>query len=539
MMTMKGVQPMVAFPQYEATKKLRALAEDPFNLTVEGNVTPQRLTTFCAEACGYRLLYGTERVTESILQTLQELAAEAQAIEKMEKMQAGEVLNRIEGYASENRAVLHTALRGFFADPNPSQHAKEAAELAKKELDKLQEFMEKVDREGIFTDLIMIGIGGSDLGPRANFLGLEPFAKPRRQVHFISNVDPDDAAGVLRKVPNLETCLVVVISKSGGTLETRTNEALVKSHFLKAGLKPEKHFVSVTGKGSPMDNLQHYLRSFYLWDWVGGRYSSTSMVGGVMLSFAYGFDAFCEFLRGASAMDKCALSRDFKHNLPLLGALLAIWNHNFLGYPTLAIIPYCQGLHRFPAHIQQVEMESNGKRIDRHGRTVNFQTGPIIWGEPGTNAQHSFFQLLHQGTEIVPMELICFKEGQYQEDFDYQGTTSHEKLLANVFAQALSLATGKEDDNPNKVFPGNRPSHLLLGRRLTPHSLGALLSYFEHKAAFQGFVWNINSFDQEGVQLGKILAKKIIDRFASRRRKEGGEPYPLGDALLDHLHGHE
>lgn len=281
-----------------------------------------------------------------------------------------------------------------------------------------------------------------------------------------------------------------------------------------------------------MDDRKRYLESFYIWDWIGGRYSTTSMVGGVMLSFAFGFDVYWDFLRGANAMDKQALNRDFNQNVPLLGALLSVWNRSFLHYPTLALIPYSQALSRYSAHIQQVEMESNGKHIDQGGRQVDFPTGPVIWGEPGTNAQHSFYQLIHQGTDIIPLEFVGFKYSQNGADSQWKGTTLQQKLLSNLFAQAIALAVGQKSDNPNQQFKGNRPSHILLGKQLTPYSLGALLGYFEHKVAFEGFLWGINSFDQEGVQLGKVLAKKLIDRFADPKTSE---PYPLGDAFLKQL----
>ena len=251
-----------------------------------------------------------------------------------------------------------------------------------------------------------------------------------------------------------------------------------------------------------------------------------------MLSFAFGFDVYWDFLKGASAMDKVALTKGIDVNLPMLGALLSIWNRNFLKYPTLAVIPYSQALSRFPAHIQQVEMESNGKHSDRLGRPVDFQTGMVIWGEPGTNAQHSFYQLIHQGSDIIPLELIGFKECQYGLDSTFEGTTLQQKLLSNLFAQSLALAIGQKSDNPNKVFLGNRPSHILIGKKLTPYALGSLLAYYEHKVAFEGFLWGINSFDQEGVQLGKVLAMKLIHRFA---KTEKTDSYPLGDALIKQL----
>ena len=504
-MTTQAKTKDLVFDHYPATAKLKELAKHPCDLTDPKVLTPQRLQKFSAEACGFKMLYGTERITEDVMKTLVELSREAEVISQMEKMQAGEVVNKIEGYPSENRKVLHTAVRDFFDRPNRAHAAAEATAEAKIEIDKLQHFLTKIDKGQRFTDLVMIGIGGSDLGPRAHYIALQHLQKEGRHIHFISNVDPDDAAAVLKDL-DLSKTLVVSVSKSGTTLETLTNEEIARAHFLKAGLKPQEHFIAVTGKGSPMDDPRKYLESFYIWDWIGGRYSTTSMVGGVMLSFAFGFEVFWELLRGANAMDKTALKPSIEHNLPLLGALLGVWNRNFLGYPTVAVIPYSQALLRFPAHIQQLDMESNGKHIDKYGHFVDFKTGPIIWGEPGTNAQHSFFQLIHQGTDVIPLEFVGFKESQYNDDLLYKGTYSQEKLLANLFAQSIALAAGQKDDNPNKNFSGNRPSHILLGRKLTPSLLGTLLAYFEHKVAFEGFIWGINSFDQEGVQLGKVLA---------------------------------
>lgn len=527
---------MSEFMRYKATHKLRHLAEVPYDLTKEGNLNPQRLAKFCAEACGYKLLYGTQRVDEEVMHALLDMAQEANALQKMEKMQAGEVMNFIQGYPSENRPVLHTAARDFFSDPNRGPAAAEAARKSRKEVEKLKVFIDKIDRENRFTDLIAIGIGGSDLGPKAHYMALQHLQKPGRAVHFISNIDPDDTAMVLRQV-DLKKALVLVISKSGTTLETMVNEEFMRRHFQAAGLKPEEHFVSVSGEGSPLDNPKRYLECFHIWEWVGGRFSTTSMCGGVTLAFACGFDVFWDLLRGANAMDKVALKPDIGKNLPLLGALLGIWNRDFLHHPTLAIIPYSQALSRYAAHIQQVDMESNGKRIDQQGHPVDFDTGPIIFGEPGTSAQHSFYQLLHQGTTPSPLEFIGYKQNVCNQDIEIQGTTSQEKLLANLFAQAIALATGKGSNNPNKVFPGNRPSHILLAKQLTPFTLGALLSYYENKIAFQGFIWGINSFDQEGVQLGKELATRIIRRMADHNGHPQGDnkPYPLGDAYIKYL----
>ncbi|MCC6127702.1 MAG: glucose-6-phosphate isomerase, partial [Chlamydiae bacterium] len=379
--------------------------------------------------------------------------------------------------------------------------------------------------------LLLIGIGGSDLGPRALCMALQAFHKKGRRVHFISNVDPDDANGVLLSVDPKKT-LVVVVSKSGTTLETKTNEAFVRERFKEAKVDPKKHFVAVTGEKSPMDDPSRYLASFYIWDFVGGRYSATSMVGAVMLGFALGFSELMRLLQGAHDMDVHARSFGIGENLPLFSALLGIWNRNFLHLPTVAIIPYSQALIRFPAHLQQLDMESNGKSINREGKFCSYSTGPVIWGEPGTNGQHSFYQLIHQGTDIIPLEFIGFRESQYGRDLEIEKTTSQEKLLSNLLAQSIALAIGQKNANPNKVFPGNRPNRVLLSDRLDAYQLGALLSYYEHKVAFQGFIWNINSFDQEGVQLGKVLATKILELFAAQKGEEKAPNFPLGESLV-------
>ncbi len=277
-----------------------------------------------------------------------------------------------------------------------------------------------------------------------------------------------------------------------------------------------------------MDDPSKYLASFYIWDFIGGRYSATSMVGAVTLAFVLGMDQFMDILKGAHEMDLVALKQKNEKNLPLLSALLGIWNRNFLNLPTVAIIPYSQALSRFVAHLQQNDMESNGKHIDKSGSPVTFETGPIIWGEPGTNGQHSFYQLIHQGTTTIPLEFLGFKKSQYGEDLEIQKTTSQQKLLSNLFAQSIALAIGQESDNPNKVFMGNRPNRILLSEKLDPYRMGSLLSYYENKVAFQGFIWNVNSFDQEGVQLGKKLANQIIDIYKTK----DGSKFPLGAAYL-------
>jgi glucose-6-phosphate isomerase len=264
-----------------------------------------------------------------------------------------------------------------------------------------------------------------------------------------------------------------------------------------------------------------------MFDYIGGRYSATSMVGLVTLGFALGFEKVMEILAGANNVDVAAEERDIRRNIPLLLALLGIWNHNFLGHATVAVLPYSQALSRFPAHLQQCDMESNGKSVTRQGKAVTWLTGPVVWGEPGTNGQHAFYQLIHQGTEVVPVEFIGFRNSQHGVDLEVAGTTSQQKLMANMLAQSLALAMGKADGNPVRYFPGNRPNSVLIADQLTPRTMGALLAIYEHRIAFQGFCWNINSFDQEGVQLGKVLANRLLEIIAAgaplAQGKQGGK----------------
>lgn len=527
---------MYSFVRLKSFHRLYELSQEVASLSEEGVVTPKRIDSMVIQTGPWKLFYSTERVNEPIVDALCDLAEESFAVAKMRSMQAGEIVNALEGVECENRAALHTAMRDFFENRQESAAASDATKLAYAELEKVKDFLSEVDAQDIYTDMVQVGIGGSELGPQAIYHGLEFYRKPNRRLHFLSNIDPDEAAAVFQKV-QLQKTLFVIVSKSGSTQETMVNEAFIREKLEQAGLSPRNHLIAVTGKGSKMDDPEKYLKIFYIWDYVGGRFSVTSMVGGVTLAFAVGMDRFLDFLRGANFMDKVALRSDPKENLPLFSALLAIWNRNFLSLPTAAIIPYCSALFRLPAHIQQVEMESNGKQVDKSAQTLSFDTAPIIWGETGTNGQHSFFQLLHQGTTAVPVEFIGFKESQYHTDLLYNGTTSQEKLLSNLVAQAIALAVGQKSDNPNRYFPGNRPSHILFASHLDPFNLGALLSYYEHKTAFQGFIWNINSFDQEGVQLGKNLALKMEKQFAQARDKKGSDPkeFPLGQAFLHHF----
>jgi len=326
---------------------------------------------------------------------------------------------------------------------------------------------------------------------------------------FISNVDPDDASQVISSC-QLDSSLFILVSKSGTTQETLANELFVKEKLSKAGLDSGKHMIAVTSETSPLARNSAYLDSFYIDDYVGGRFSSSSAVGGCVLSLAFGADVFKEFLSGAAEADKLALNEDILKNAALLDALIGIWERNFLNYPYTAVLPYSQALSRFPAHLQQMDMESNGKRVNRNGEPVNYETGPVIFGEPGTNGQHSFFQLLHQSTGVIPLQFIGFTESQRKDDVTVDGSVSQTKLAANLAAQIVAFAKGQDSEDKNKEFPGGRPSSLIYANRLTPAALGSLLSHYENKVMFQGFVWNVNSFDQEGVQLGKMLTKKVL-----------------------------
>ena len=469
---------------------------------------------FAPMAAGLTYHYAAKQVDEDVLSVLQELADEAQLTAKYEALYDGAVIN-----TGEKRLVLHQLTRGQLgSDVKADGVNKRAFYVAQQQ--KAAEFAKKVHAGEItnaagekFTTVVQIGIGGSDLGPRAMYLALENWAKQngcfKMEARFISNVDPDDAASVLKSI-DLPHSLFVLVSKSGTTLETLTNEAFVKDALKNAGLDPAKHMVAVTSETSPLAKSSDYLAAFFMDDYIGGRYSSTSCVGGAVLSLAFGPEVFARFLNGAAEEDALAKNADIKKNPAMLDALIGVYERNVQGYPATAVLPYSQALSRFPAHLQQLDMESNGKSVNRFGEPVSYVTGPIIFGEPGTNGQHSFYQLLHQGTDIVPLQFVGFSQNQAGMDVDIQGSTSQQKLCANVAAQIMAFACGKNDANPNKNFAGGRPSSIIMGKQLTPEALGALLSHFENKVMFQGFVWNLNSFDQEGVQLGKVLAKRVL-----------------------------
>ena len=509
MITWKNMDTLAS---YEALKAMK-----PINLAaaMTGENGAHRVKTYTVPmGAGLDFNFGARPVDEDILKALAAFAKEQQLTEKYAALYNGEVIN-----TGEKRRVLHQLTRGQLGDDVIADGVNKR-EFYVGEQKKIAELANKVHAGEItnaagekFTTVVQIGIGGSDLGPRAMYLALENWAKVngklKMKAEFISNVDPDDAAGVLSKI-DVAHSIFVLVSKSGTTLETLTNESFVKDALAKAGLDASKHMIAVTSETSPLAKSADYLAAFFMDDYIGGRYSSTSGVGGAVLSLAFGPEVFAEFLNGAAEADKLSKNEDLLANPALLDALIGVYERNVLGYQTTAVLPYSQALSRFPAHLQQLDMESNGKSVNRFGEPVNYATGPVIFGEPGTNGQHSFYQLLHQGTDIIPLQFVGFRNSQMAEDVLIQGSTSQQKLCANVAAQIVAFACGKDDTDLNKKFEGGRPSSIIIGEKLTPAALGALLAHFENKVMFQGFAWNLNSFDQEGVQLGKVLAKKVL-----------------------------
>lgn len=458
--------------------------------------------------------FAAKQVNEQILKTFAELAEEQQLVDKYQELLNGEIIN-----TGEKRMVLHQLTRGQLGKDVVADGVNKR-EFYLNEVKRIADFANDVHSGKIlnekgekYTTVCQIGIGGSDLGPRAMYLALENWAKKngsfKMEANFISNVDPDDAASVCKKL-DISKTIFILVSKSGTTLETLTNESFVKEFIKNAGCDASKHMIAVTSETSPLAHNPDYMAAFYMDDYIGGRYSSTSGVGGAVLSLAFGPKVFQEFLDGAAEEDKLSLNKDITKNPALMDALIGVYERNVQEYPATAILPYSQALSRFPAHLQQLDMESNGKSVNRFGEKIDYVTGPVIFGEPGTNGQHSFYQLLHQGTDIVPLQFIAFKKNQTGDDVVIENSTSQVKLCANVTAQIVAFACGKNDENPNKKFDGGRPSSLIYGDNLNPKSLGALLAHFENKVMFQGFIWNVNSFDQEGVQLGKVLAKTVL-----------------------------
>ncbi|EEW8453788.1 glucose-6-phosphate isomerase [Escherichia coli] len=469
--------------------------------------------------------YSKNRITEETLAKLQDLAKECDLAGAIKSMFSGEKINR-----TENRAVLHVALRNRSNTPILVD-GKDVMPEVNAVLEKMKTFSEaiisgewKSYTGKAITDVVNIGIGGSDLGPYMVTEALRPY-KNHLNMHFVSNVDGTHIAEVLKKV-NPETTLFLVASKTFTTQETMTNAHSARDWFLKAAGDEKhvaKHFAALSTNAKAVGEFGiDTANMFEFWDWVGGRYSLWSAIG-LSIVLSIGFDNFVELLSGAHAMDKHFSTTPAEKNLPVLLALIGIWYNNFFGAETEAILPYDQYMHRFAAYFQQGNMESNGKYVDRNGNVVDYQTGPIIWGEPGTNGQHAFYQLIHQGTKMVPCDFIA-PAITHNPLSDH-----HQKLLSNFFAQTEALAFGKSREVveqeyrdqgkdpatldyvvPFKVFEGNRPTNSILLREITPFSLGALIALYEHKIFTQGVILNIFTFDQWGVELGKQLANRIL-----------------------------
>ena len=510
MVTWKNLDTLASYDKLAGMKNRVNIAE-----AMSGENGAKRVAKYTTPmAAGMNFNYAAKQVDDTILDALAELADEAQLVDKFEELYNGAIIN-----TGEQRLVLHHLARRQLGNKVVVDGV-DKREFYVSQQKKAADFANKVHAGEItneagekFTTVVQIGIGGSDLGPRALYIALENWAKEnnlaKMEAKFISNVDPDDAAAVLKSI-DVSRSLFIVVSKSGTTLETLTNEAFVKDALTKAGLDPSKHMLAVTSETSPLAKSDDYLTAIFMDDFIGGRYSSVSAVGGAILSLAFGPEIFARILDGMAEEDKLATNKDIFKNPDLLDALIGVYERNVQGYLDTAVLPYSQALSRFPAHLQQCDMESNGKSVNRFGEPVNYVTGPVIFGEPGTNGQHSFYQLLHQGTDIVPLQFVGFKDSQIGMDVEIEGSTSQKKLCANVAAQIVAFACGKDDENKNKNFEGGRPSSIIIGDQLTPESLGSLLAHFENKIMFQGFVWNVNSFDQEGVQLGKLLAKRVL-----------------------------
>lgn len=501
------------YTNLDSTLSYKALRTQD-RVSVKALLSKERIANASVElGGGLKYNWASMPVDEKILALLQNLADEMDLVAKYEEILSGKMMN-----PGEKRLVLHHLTRGNVLGARIEADGEDKQAFYNGELEKISDFARKVHSGEIkgstgkaFKTVCQIGIGGSDLGPRALYLALKGYER-KMKAEFISNVDPDDAADVIQNL-DFETTLFILVSKSGTTQETLTNRDLVLETLKKSpikGLDPAKHMVAVTSKTSPLASSSDVLASFFIDDYIGGRYSSSSAVGGVVLSLAYGYDTFKEILEGAHEEDVKSTERNITRNGALLDALIGFYLRNILGYPSTAILPYSQALSRFPAHLQQLDMESNGKHVNRFGEKLDYVTGPVIFGEPGTNGQHSFYQLLHQGTDIVPLQFIGFRSSQYGMDIETAGSYSQTKLNANLSAQIVAFALGKKDENPNKEFDGERCSSLIYGEKLTARALGALLAHYENKVMFQGFIWNLNSFDQEGVQLGKVLAKKVL-----------------------------
>lgn len=492
---------------------------------------PTRASTLSHRWNDLFLDYSKNRVTPETLKLLRQLLQEAKVEELRDRMFRGDKIN-----STENRSVLHIALRRPANQPLlvDGQDVMPEVEATRQHMKVFSEQVRSGSWKGYkgqpISDIVNIGIGGSDLGPVMVTEALKPFARRDLKMHFVSNIDSTQLVEVLR-ICQPSTTLFLVASKTFTTQETLTNAHSARSWFLKEASDEKhiaKHFVALSTNEAAVKKFGiDPANMFPFWDWVGGRYSLWSAIG-LTIALSIGYDRFAELLEGAHAMDEHFLKTPVEQNLPMTLALLGIWYNNFHDAQTHAILPYDQYLHRFPAYFQQGDMESNGKGVDRDGKPVTWSTGPVIWGEPGTNGQHAFYQLIHQGTKLIPCDFLASVE-----TFNPMGA-HHDILLANFFAQTEALMKGKTEAEarteltqeglkgealekliPHKVFPGNRPTNSILVQRFDPKTLGSLIALYEHKIFVQGAIWNINSYDQMGVELGKQLAKKIEPELSS------------------------
>jgi len=465
--------------------------------------------------------FSRQRVDETTMDLLFELASIRKIKRTFNSMVNGEKVN-----ITENRAALHTASRNFSNEPVLID-GKDVMHDIKRVRDEIKAFSLKVLGGEIkgstgkpFEHIVVIGIGGSYLGPEFVSSALEVYAAENIKIHYLANVDIHNFGQIASRI-NPETTLWIVISKSYTTAETMANANEARIFMEDKGLDPSKHFITVTSKGSPGDDpAAPILDSFHMFDFIGGRYSVTSAVGGVPLSLYLGYDVFQRFLKGANEMDLHAKNAPDKENLPLIAALISVWNNNFLGYPAHGIIPYATPLCKLAPHIQQLNMESNGKSVKMDGEPLDIDTGQIIFGEPGTNAQHSFFQLAHQGRPF-PIDFIGVVRPQYnQYQSKSKGVTNHQELWANLISQPMALAVGKDSKDRARYFSGNRPSSTILLNDLSPENVGRLLAFYEAKTVFEAFIWGINPFDQFGVELGKTMASGIRNEIKMKNESK-------------------
>lgn len=503
-----------------AWRKLSSHYDEIKNMSIRDlfNADPERFTKFCFSMPEIVCDLSKNIVNDTTRQLLLDLAQECELQTAIKAMFSGEIIN-----GSEGRSVLHTALRNFSGEPVYSE-GKDVMPEVRNELEHIKSFCQKIHK-GEWTGysgkkikyIVNIGIGGSDLGPVMVTEALKPYWKKDIQPFFVSNIDGTDLAEVFKKITPEET-LFLVASKTFTTQETMTNAHSARDWFLETAKDKNavaKHFVALSTNGKGVEEFGIDKENmFVFWDWVGGRYSLWSAIG-LSIALTIGYDNFEELLKGGYEADRHFREKPFEKNIPVLLGLISLWYINFFGAQSEAILPYDQYMHRFPAYFQQGNMESNGKHVDRNGKRVTYSTGPVIWGEPGTNGQHAFYQLLHQGTPIIPCDFIA-------PVFSHNPMGNHHKiLLSNFFAQTEALMNGKsrkeleaekvpENLIPFKEFEGNKPTNSFLITKITPFTLGELIAIYEHKIFVQGIIWNIYSFDQWGVELGKQLAKKIL-----------------------------